>query len=428
MRGRSIVAVGSDAEMRALAGPGTRVVGLGGQTVLPGINDSHLHGAAYGMTKPPFAIAVGHPAVGSIADITAAVGRAVQAARPGEWIIGLGWDPGYLAECLADPRRFPHRRDLDTVAPDNPVCLTDFSSHMAWVNSAALRRCGVGASSVPPGGGVIDLGPDGESTGILREAAQGLVQAALPSPTVEQRRHAIQNVIAELHSRGITGYTEPGLGPGGATTLFGGLSTDNWTAYADLAATGELRARISVLLLRQRGRAPARRPALRHPRRLHRRRQPRQARRARLRAQHEPRHQVDDLRPDGRGRRARAVRRPVARTVRRRGRDRGLRQFGRTDHRARLAAGVAAMMLRESKASGRPSGPDQCVGLAEALRAYTVNAARQDFAEEWKGTVEAGKVADLCVLDRPLLDLDPHAIADAEVDLTVFDRCIVHER
>lgn len=62
------------------------------------------------------------------------------------------------------------------------------------------------------------------------------------------------------------------------------------------------------------------------------------------------------------------------------------------------------------------------------LRAYTINAARQDFAEEWKGTVEAGWVADLCVLDRPLLGLDPHAITDAEVDLTVFDGRIVHER
>lgn len=65
--------------------------------------------------------------------------------------------------------------------------------------------------------------------------------------------------------------------------------------------------------------------------------------------------------------------------------------------------------------------------LAEALRAYTVNPARQDFAEEWKGSVEVGKVADLCVLDRPLLDLDPHAITDAEVVMTVFDGRIVYE-
>ncbi|GAA2475764.1 amidohydrolase [Streptomyces longisporus] len=536
VRGRTVVAVGGDAEMRALAGPGTRVVELGGRTVLPGINDSHLHGAAYGMTKPPFALAVGHPAVGSIADIAAAVGRAVQGARPGEWVIGLGWDPGYLAECLADPRRFPHRRDLDTVAPDNPVCLTDFSSHMAWVNSAALRQCGITASSVPPAGGVVDLGPDGEPTGILREAAQGLVQVALPSPTVEQRRHAIRNVIAELHSRGITSYTEPGLGPGGATTLFGGLSTDNWTAYADLAAAGELHARVSVLLLPapmggsaddvRKGLAELRRPESADPRLL-------RAIGVKIFADGVPPNRTAWMKEPyaGGGHGALCVHgetpalqvdelREMIRTAHEAGFQLGVHVTGdraidtvvdafvaaneaapRPDARhyvihgdfigagslAKLAAhgyginmnpaikwtisdlmdevvgpersayqwpvrsaveagiavcassdapitepdwrqGVAAMMLRESKASGRPSGPDQCVGLAEALRAYTVNAARQDFAEKRKGTVEAGKVADLCVLDRPLLGLDPHAITDTEVDLTVFDGHIVHER
>jgi predicted amidohydrolase YtcJ len=90
--------------------------------------------------------------------------------------------------------------------------------------------------------------------------------------------------------------------------------------------------------------------------------------------------------------------------------------------------GVAAMMLRESKASGRPSGPEQCVPLADALRAYTANAAWQDFADDWKGTIEPGKVADLCVLDRPLLGLDPHDIPRVQVDLTVFDGDVVHER
>lgn len=61
------------------------------------------------------------------------------------------------------------------------------------------------------------------------------------------------------------------------------------------------------------------------------------------------------------------------------------------------------------------------------LRAYTATPARQDFADDFKGTVEPGKVADLCVLDRPLLGLDPHDITGAEVDLTVFDGRVVFE-
>ncbi|MEW2071379.1 amidohydrolase family protein, partial [Streptomyces sp. NPDC007346] len=90
--------------------------------------------------------------------------------------------------------------------------------------------------------------------------------------------------------------------------------------------------------------------------------------------------------------------------------------------------GVAAMLLRESKATGRVSGPDQCVTLETALRAYTANPARQDFAESWKGTLEPGKVADLCVLGGDLRATDPHDIPDLPVDLTILDGNIVFER
>lgn len=536
VRGRDIVATGSDSEMRALAGPGTRVVELAGRTVLPGLNDSHLHGAAYGMTKPPFAIDVGHPTVSSIADIAAAVRTAASAARPGEWIIGLGWDPGYLTECLADPRRFPHRRDLDAVAPRHPVCLTDFSSHMVWANSEALRRCGIDAGSTPPPGGVIDRDAHAEPTGILREAAQQLLQASLPTPTIAQRRLAVQGVVRELHARGITSYTEPGLGPGGAGTLFGGLATDNWTAYAELVAAGELDARVSVLLLPapmggsaddlRKGLEELRRPTSADPRRLNaigvkifadgvppnrtawmNEPYPEGGHGALCLHGDTPALQVEELRDMiGVAHRAgfqlgvhvtgdraidtvvdafvaahTAAPRPDARHYVIHG------DFIGADSLAKLAAhgygvnmnpaikwtisdlmdevvgpersayqwpvrtaieagvrvcassdapitepdwrqGVAAMMLRESRASGRTSGPEQRVTLAEALRAYTATPAWQDFADDWKGTVEPGKVADLCVLDRPLLDLDPHGITDVQVDLTVFDGTVVHER
>ncbi|POX45695.1 amidohydrolase [Streptomyces sp. Ru72] len=536
VRGRDIVAVGTDTEIRALAGPGTRIIELDGRTVLPGINDSHLHGAAYGMTKPPFALNAGHPAVGSIADIAALVGGAVRAGAPGEWIVGLGWDAGYLAECLADPGRFPHRRDLDAVAPDNPVCLTDFSQHMVWVNTAALRRCGINAHTTPPPGGVIDTDSDGEPTGILREAAVRLVQGRVPWPTIAQRRQAIQGVVRELHSRGITSYTEPGLGPGGGDTFFGGLSTDNWTAYAELAAEGALQARVSVLLLPapmggsaadvRKGLAELRRPESADPRLLN-------AIGVKIFADGVPPNRtawMNEPYPDG-GHGALCVHgetpdlqveelREMIRIAHQAGFQLGVHVTGdraidtvvdafiaahqaapRPDARhyvihgdfigaaslAKLAShgygvnmnpaikwtisdlmddvvgpqrsayqwpvrsaidagvtvcsssdapitepdwrqGVASMMLRESKAGGRQSGREQCVDLASALRAYTVNAAWQDFADDWKGTVEPGKVADLCVLDRPLLGLDPHDIPQVEVDLTVFDGRVVHER
>ncbi|GAB2980854.1 amidohydrolase [Streptomyces pseudoechinosporeus] len=533
--GREITAVGTAAEIAALAGPSTRVVDLVGRTVLPGINDSHLHGAAYAMTKPPFAIDVGHPAVRSIAEITEVVRKAAEAAGPGEWVIGLGWDPGYLAECLAEPGRLPSRSDLDRAAPENPVCLTDFSSHMVWANSAALRTAGVDRATEPPPGGVIDRDPDGEPTGILREAAQRFVQALLPSPTVAQRREAIRSLVSDLHARGITSYTEPGLGTGGSDTLFGGLSADNLTAYAELTAEGALRARVSVLLLPaamggsaadvRKGLDELRVPPSADERRLrvigvkifgdgvppnrtawmsepypegghgalcvHGGTPALQADELRemIRIAHEAGYQLGvhvtgdraiDTVVDAFAAANEAAPRPDARHYVIHG------DFISPESLAELAAhgygvnmnpgikwtisdlmdeivgetrsayqwpvrsavqagvavcassdapitepdwrqGVAGMLLRESKASGRRSGADQCVGLADALRAYTINPARQDFAEDWKGSIEPGKVADLVVLDRDLTATDPHDITSVGIDLTVFDGEIVHE-
>ncbi|MFJ1876872.1 amidohydrolase [Streptomyces chartreusis] len=536
LRGQEVLATGTDTEMRALAGPSTSIVELAGRAVLPGINDSHLHGVAYGMTKPPFAVNVGHPAVASIADIVRVVGDAARSTDAGGWVVGIGWDPGYLAECLADRRRFPHRRDLDTVAPDVPVCLTDFSSHMMWVNSAALRLCGIDVLTPAPDGGVIDRDSEGQPTGILREAAQMLVQSALPSPTVAQRKTAIQSVVQNLHSRGITSYTEPGLGPGGDKTLFGGLGTDNWIAYSELATAGDLNARVSVLLLPApiggsaedvcKGLTELHRPGSADsrilnaigvkifadgvpPNRTAWMREPytggghgslcvhgnspalqTDELYEMIRVAHEAGYQLGvhvtgdhaiDLVVDAFLAAEAAVPRPDARHYIIHG------DFIGGESLAKLAAngygvnmnpaikwtisdlmdevvgaersayqwpvrsameagvtvcassdapvtepdwrqGVASMMLRESKASGRTSGPEQRVTLAQALRAYTSAPAWQDFAEDWKGTLEPEKAADVCVLDRPLLDLDPHALTEVQVDLTVFDGRIVFER
>lgn len=533
-----ILAVGRDADVRALAGPATRVIDLRGRTVLPGINDSHLHGAAYGMTRPPFALDVGHPTVRSIADIVAAVRAAAAAAPPGTWIIGFGWDPGYLAECVGDPRRLPHRRDLDEAAPGNPVCLTDFSAHQVWVNSAALRAAGVGRGTPAPAGGVIVVDADGEPSGILREAAQHLVQARIATPSAAVRRAAIERVVGELHSRGITSYTEPGLGPGGDETPLGGLSTANWAAYRALAADGALRARVSTLYLpAPMGGSAAdvaaglaeldpERDGTPDPRRLrmigvkifgdgvppnrtawmgepycggghgalcvagddaelrvaelhemvrlahavgfqvgvhvtgdraidaavdaflaagaaHPRADARHyvihgdfvsagslarlaAHRYGINMNPAIKWTISDVMDEIVGAERSAYQWPVRSAF-----DAGVTVCASSDAPVTSPdwrQGVAAMLLRESKASGRTSGPDQRVGLAEAVRAYTANPARQDFAERWKGTVEAGKVADLCVLDRDLAAVDPHELPHAEVDLTVFDGRIVYER
>ncbi|WP_217146044.1 amidohydrolase family protein, partial [Streptomyces sp. AC627_RSS907] len=118
-----------------------------------------------------------------------------------------------------------------------------------WVNSAALARAGIARDTESPSGGVIETDGAGEPTGILKETAQALVQRLVPPATVAQRKEAIRSAVAALHAEGITSFTEPGLGPGGAEILGGGLDTGTLHAYVELARAGQLASRVRVLLL-----------------------------------------------------------------------------------------------------------------------------------------------------------------------------------
>lgn len=530
----AISAVGDAPSVRELVGPRTQVLDLCGRTLLPGINDSHVHGCAFGLTRPPFMIDVGFPAARSIAGIAALVAAAAGSAEPGEWIVGKGWDVGYLDECRANGRRLPHRADLDAVSPDNPVCLQDFSGHQTWVNSAALRLAGIGARTPAPPGGVIVRDADGEPIGLLQEGAQELAQRALPPVSRVARIAAIRNAVRLLNQQGITSFTEPGLGPGGASMFGGGMAGEALDIYAELARAGELSARVSVLLLPcgqtgsslelRRGLQEMAIPTDVDPRRLAvlgvkifgdgippngtawmydayheggcgslcvsgETDEERMAEVAEMiRLAHSAGHQVGvhvtgdraiDTVVDGFVAAQRTAPRddprhyvihgdftspPTLATMARHGiglntnpgvkwtiADEMAELFGQQRSayqwplRTALDAGVelssssdapvtepdwrravSVMLLRESKASGRQSGPEQCIGLAEAVRAYTTWPARQDFAEAWKGSLAVGQVADLCVVDGPLRRVSGRELPDLPVVLTAVGGQLVH--
>src|SRR3954451_11417890 len=111
--GGRILAVGSDREIARLAAAGTEVVDAAGGTVLPGINDSHLHLSTWPLLAEPYTRNV---AVGTIEELVARVRAAAgEAVRPGEWIRGVGWNAHSLRA------RAPPRHDLDPVSGDHPV-------------------------------------------------------------------------------------------------------------------------------------------------------------------------------------------------------------------------------------------------------------------------------------------------------------------
>jgi predicted amidohydrolase YtcJ len=89
--------------------------------------------------------------------------------------------------------------------------------------------------------------------------------------------------------------------------------------------------------------------------------------------------------------------------------------------------GVQSALLREAKASGKVSGPEQRITIEEAIRMYTMNGAWQDHMENAKGSIEVGKLADFCILGEDILTIDPHKIKDIPVLMTIVGGEIVYD-
>ena len=250
-KGQRVVAVGTNEEVRALAGKDTRILNLRGGTVLPGINDSHIHAALYGGTRPPLALDLRLPKGKSIEEIVKLVGEEVRKAKHGEWIKGIGWQGSQLRECLNDKIRLPTRWDLDPVSPNNPVYLIDFSVHGLWVNTKALELAGITKDTMLVSGGRIEKDPaTGEPTGMLWEfPAQGLVMRAVPPWSRAQKREAILSAMRELNSLGITSITEGALGPGGTGYAGGLIDSECISIYNDLYNEGKLTVRVNIMFL-----------------------------------------------------------------------------------------------------------------------------------------------------------------------------------
>jgi len=227
IRGGTIAAVGAADRIRAFVGPNTRVIDLAGRTVTPGLIDSHVH---FSEAAEMYTIDLAGRAVTSIADVLQRVGDRVKAAKPGEWVQGRGWDEGKLAE-----HRYVTAADLDQVAPDNPVWLTQTTGHYGVANSAALRIAGVERETKDPPMGTIDRDARGNPTGVLKESAQQLVTAKVPPLPREQQKNGILKMIEDFNREGMTGAKDPGIGEA------------KWELYQEILREGKLTVRLFAL-------------------------------------------------------------------------------------------------------------------------------------------------------------------------------------
>ncbi len=198
--GNRIAAVGSTAEIRALAGPGTRVIDADGKSVLPGFNDAHVHFLMGG-----FSLAnVDLRDAASPEEMARRLGEYAKKLPKGRWILGGDWDherwPG---------APLPTREMIDAATPDHPVFVNRLDGHMALANSLALKLAGVTKETKDPPGGVIVHDPKtGEPTGILKDGAESLVERVVPEKSFEEKHVAAKAASEHAAQVGVTSVTD----------------------------------------------------------------------------------------------------------------------------------------------------------------------------------------------------------------------------
>ena len=225
IRGKHILAVGSNEEILQLAGTQSRMLDLQGHTVIPGIVDIHAHLDREGL-KTIYPTLEG---LGSISAILQRVKELVDRSRTGEWVVTMpvGDPPNYadIPQSLAEGR-FPNRHDLDAISPDNPVYIKgiwtpwNVPPSVSIANSAALQLAGINRDTQSPDSTVtIERDETGEPTGVFVDtgrypSVEFTLMKAVPRFSIAQRVEALRESMSLYNSVGTTGtYEGHGVAP-----------------------------------------------------------------------------------------------------------------------------------------------------------------------------------------------------------------------
>ena len=227
VRGGRIAFAGDLRGALTLRGPQTRVLDLGGRTVIPGMVDAHGHVSGLGSA---LAI-VDLTGASSYDEIVARVAAKAKTVAPGVWVTGRGWDQNRWADT-----RFPTHERLSAAVPDHPVLLERVDGHANLANRKAMDAAGVTAATKDPTGGRIERLADGSPSGVFVDNAQGIMQRAVPRKSHEDLKREVVNAIAETQRWGLTGVHDAGEGQ------------EVLDIYEELGKAGMLNSRIYAMI------------------------------------------------------------------------------------------------------------------------------------------------------------------------------------
>jgi predicted amidohydrolase YtcJ len=232
--GDRLLAVGSNAEIRALGLPDTAVLDLHGRLVIPGFQDSHLH------FPGPSVNEVDLVGADTLQQFQQRIADFARSHRMLPWIVGAGW--GYALF----PNQKPDKKYLDSIVSDRPVYVSERDGHMGLANSKALALAGITGDTPDPPNGRIMRDGTGQPTGELKEAAQELITSHIPPRSDEDRYESLLQHMDEAASYGLTAVQDAAL------------EMRDWPVFERALAAGKvkLRFRFAPLILPTEGGFP----------------------------------------------------------------------------------------------------------------------------------------------------------------------------
>ncbi|MBT3558184.1 MAG: amidohydrolase [Rhodospirillales bacterium] len=227
-RDGKIVAIGSSADVAALAGSDTRIIDLAGATAIPGIVDSHCHPDGTALELDRYHLK--HPEFTTIDQILDAIRHHAATTGPDEWFMGNGYNNARFDG-------YPTRQQLDDAAGGRPVILFRMDGHVAVVNSRAFEIAGVPEDVENPEHGQFDRDPEtGRLTGVVREGAYFVFRAMFRgSATVEDYEQGLPRVFENYLTHGVTSVHNSVVRP------------KVFKAYQNLHSRGELNMRVGII-------------------------------------------------------------------------------------------------------------------------------------------------------------------------------------
>jgi hypothetical protein len=239
IRDGRILAVGDDAQVQRHQASGTRVVDVGGRTVIPGLNDSHTHVIRGGLN---YNLELRWDGVPTLAEALEGVRRQAERTPAGQWVrVVGGWSEFQFAE-----RRMPTVAELNAAAPRTPVFVL-YLYGQALLNAEALRVLGITKDTPNPPGGLIERDAQGHPTGLLVAKPDAFILYStlgrLPKLSPGEQENSTRQFLRELNRLGVTSAIDAG---GGGQSFPG-----DYAVATELARRGELTLRVAYYLFAQ---------------------------------------------------------------------------------------------------------------------------------------------------------------------------------